>query len=114
MFSYFQSVTTQTYIQIKILGYWSTSPGPPAETLVDTPPLAAKNVHFRFHIWTSDSLPTFLFPNIVNSCGNEGILSAALNVEPLAFTQTSSYCSSSIASISGENKRGAILEFEEI
>ena len=39
--------------------------------------------------------------------------SATLNVDPLAFTHTSSYCSSNIGSISGENKRGNILKFEK-
>ena len=39
--------------------------------------------------------------------------SATLNVDPLAFTLMSSYCSSNIDSISGENKRGDILKFEK-
>ena len=39
--------------------------------------------------------------------------SATLNVDQLAFTLTSSYCSSNIDSISGENKGGDILKFEK-
>ena len=38
-------------------------------------------------------------------------ISATLNLDQLAFTQTSSYCSGNISSISGENKRGDILKF---
>ena len=92
------------------------------KSFVDTHPLAAKSMNL-LRIWASGNLPIFLLAEIIQNfilvpmrpyflptslirVAVTAYFSAALNIDPLAFTQMSSYCSSNNASISGKKTWG--------
>ena len=65
------------------------------KSFVDTHPLAAKRINIVW-IWASDNLPIILLADLIQNAilvPMRASFSATLNVDPLAFTRTSSYCS---------------------
>ena len=65
------------------------------KSFVDSHTLAAKSINI-VRIWASDNLPIILLADLIQNVilvPMRAYFSATLNVDPLAFTQTSSYCS---------------------